>query len=72
MFALCGRQPTNVAPVVPQVRIAQVGGAIVPNTIIATGTVARRRETSLGLTSAGRIAKVTVNEGDSGFGSSHS
>jgi membrane fusion protein (multidrug efflux system) len=42
-----------------------VGSATVADTIIATGTVAWRRETSLGFTSAGRIAKVTVNEGDS-------
>jgi membrane fusion protein (multidrug efflux system) len=35
-----------------------------PATIIATGTVAWRRETSLGFTSAGRIATVAVNEGD--------
>ena len=35
------------------------------DTITATGTVAWRRETSLGFTSAGRIATVAVNEGDS-------
>ena len=52
-------------PAVPQVRIAQVGGTTVPDTIIATGTVAWRRETSLGFTSAGRIATVAVDEGDS-------
>ena len=54
-----------VAPVVPLVRIAQVGGTIVPETITATGTVAWRRETTLGFTSAGRIATMVVNEGDS-------
>lgn len=65
VLAACGQQPTAVAPAVPQVRIAQVGGATVPDTIIATGTVAWRRETSFGFTSAGRIAMIAVNEGDS-------
>lgn len=36
-----------------------------PDTITATGKLAWRRETSLGFTSAGRIATVAVNEGDS-------
>ena len=65
MLAACGQQPTTVAPTVPQVRIAQVGGTSVPDTIIATGTVAWRHETSLGFTSAGRIATMAANEGDS-------
>jgi len=60
----CGQQTAPVAPTVPQVRIAQVGGTTAPDTITATGTVAWRRETSLGFTSAGRIATVAVNEGD--------
>lgn len=64
VLAACGQQPTAVAPGVPQVRIAQVGGATVPDTIIATGTVAWRRETSFGFTSAGRIATIAVDEGD--------
>jgi RND family efflux transporter MFP subunit len=64
LIAACGQQAAPVAPAVPQVRIAQVGGATVPDTITATGTVAWRRETSLGFTSAGRIATMAVNEGD--------
>ena len=65
VLAACGQQPTPVTPAVPQVRIAQVGGTTVIDTITATGTVAWRRETSLGFTSPGRIATVAVNEGDS-------
>jgi RND family efflux transporter MFP subunit len=63
-LAACGQQAAPVAPAIPQVRIAQVGGTTVPDTITATGTVAWRRETSLGFTSAGRIATLAVNEGD--------
>ena len=65
VLAACGQRPTPVTPAVPQVRIAQVGGTTVPDTITATGKLAWRRETSLGFTSAGRIATVAVNEGDS-------
>lgn len=64
MLAACS-QPAPAPPsAAPQVRIAQVGGTNLPATISATGTVAWRRETSLGFTSAGRIATVAVNEGD--------
>lgn len=63
--AACGQQPTPEAPTIPQVRIGQVGGATVPDTITATGTVGWRRETILGFTSAGRIAAMRVDEGDS-------
>ncbi len=65
-LAACGQQPaatTSSAP--PQVRIAQVGGATIPDAITATGTVGWRRETTLGFTSAGRIAAMRVDEGDS-------
>jgi RND family efflux transporter MFP subunit len=65
LLAACGQQPaapTTSAP--PQVRIAQVGGATVPDAITATGTVGWRRETTLGFTSAGRIAAMRVDEGD--------
>lgn len=65
VLAACAQQPTTVAPAVPQVRIEQVGGTTAPDTIIASGTVAWRREASLGFTSAGRIATIAVNEGDS-------
>ena len=54
--------PTAVAP--PQVRIAEVGGATLADAITATGTVGWRRETTLGFTSAGRIASMRVDEGD--------
>lgn len=49
----------------PQVRIAQVGAQASAQTIAVTGTVALRRETSLGFTSAGRIAALRVDDGDS-------
>lgn len=49
----------------PQVRIAQIGSETAVSRVTAVGTVALRRETSLGFTSAGRIASLLVNEGDS-------
>ena len=48
----------------PQVRVAAVGGETVPDRIEGVGTVALQRETSLGFTSAGRIARLGVNPGD--------
>lgn len=63
-LAACGQEAVPAAPAVPQVRIAQVGGATEADRITATGTVAWRREASLGFTSAGRIATMAVNEGD--------
>ena len=45
--------------------MTQVGGATTPDMITATGTIGWRRETSLGFTSAGRIATMAVDEGDS-------
>ena len=65
LLAACGQQQATLAPAVPQVRIAQIGGAATLDTITATGTVAWRRETSFGFTSTGRIAMIAVNEGDS-------
>ena len=64
MLVACSQPAPAPPPAAPQVRIAQVGGTNLPATISATGTVAWRRETSLGFTSAGRIATVAVNEGD--------
>ena len=65
-LAGCGQQATNTtADAPPQVRIAQVGSATITDVVRGTGTVAWRRETSLGFTSAGRIASMRVNEGDS-------
>lgn len=48
----------------PQVRIASVGADQRAAIVRGVGTVALRREASLGFTSAGRIARLTVNEGD--------
>ncbi|MBY0519496.1 MAG: efflux RND transporter periplasmic adaptor subunit [Sphingomonas sp.] len=48
----------------PPVRIATVGAEQHAGMITGVGTVALRREASLGFTSAGRIARLTVNEGD--------
>ena len=64
-LAACGRQPPTVTPTAPQVRITQVGDATSAAMITAAGTVAWRRETTLGFTSAGRIMTMAVNEGDS-------
>lgn len=54
----------EAAPPVPQVRVAKVGVDQLPGAITGVGTVALRRESSLGFTSAGRIIRLTVNEGD--------
>ncbi len=66
ILAACGRaeQPKQVAAPVPQVRIATIGVDESPANITGVGSVALRREASLGFTSAGRIARLTVNEGD--------
>lgn len=68
MLALAGcgpATPTREAPAAPpRVRIAQVGGDAGGAVVAGVGTVALRRETQLGFTSAGRIARLTVNEGD--------
>jgi RND family efflux transporter MFP subunit len=61
----CGAQPAPVTSEKPQVRIAQVGAEATIVKIESVGTVALQRETSLGFTSAGRIARLSVNEGDS-------
>lgn len=65
LLAACGRPAaTTTVTAPPQVRIAQVGVTVAPDTITATGTIGWRRETSLGFTSAGRIASMRVDEGD--------
>jgi RND family efflux transporter MFP subunit len=56
--------PPPAKPEIPQVRIAQIGGTTTPDSIETTGTIALRRETALGFTSAGRIAMLRVDEGD--------
>ena len=48
----------------PQIRIAQVGADDRAREITGVGTVAVQREASLGFTSAGRILRLSVNEGD--------
>jgi RND family efflux transporter MFP subunit len=64
-LAACkGEAEAPGAAAAPLVRIAQVGGATVPDAINATGTVGWRREATLGFTSAGRIAAMRVDEGD--------
>jgi RND family efflux transporter MFP subunit len=61
----CGREATPSAPAAPpEVRVAMVGGASVAPAVTGVGAVALRRETQLGFTSAGRIARIAVNEGD--------
>lgn len=56
------QEPADAAPAV---RIASVGAQQQAATIRGVGTVSLRREASLGFTSAGRIARLNVNEGDS-------
>lgn len=51
-------------PVVPVVRVAQVGVTTSTPLVETAGTVALREETMLAFTSPGRIARVLVNEGD--------
>ena len=46
------------------VRVATIGSSSEAGMVTAAGTVALRRETSLGFTSAGRISRLSVNEGD--------
>lgn len=66
LVGACGKPAAkpDAAPPVPQVRVAQVGVDQQPGSVDGVGTVAVRREASLGFTSAGRIARLTVNEGD--------
>ena len=65
LLASCTQQASDTAAAAPpQVRIAQVGSSTTPDVVSGTGSVAWRRESSLGFTSAGRIASMRVNEGD--------
>lgn len=66
LLAGCGRNEPAKAPATapPEVRIATIGAEQQPAIIRGVGTVALRREASLGFTSAGRIVRLTVNEGD--------
>lgn len=60
----CGKPAAAPSAPPPEVRIAQVGGVTNGAVVVGVGTVAVRREVSLGFTSAGRIARLTVNEGE--------
>ena len=66
MLAACGKPVADQsdAPATPDIRVATVGGDSAPAKITGVGTVALRREAALGFTSAGRIARINVNEGD--------
>ena len=64
MMAACSSPPPKAEPKIFDVRIAQVGSQKAVTTISGTGTVRLRRETSLAFTTAGRIARLSVNEGD--------
>lgn len=64
LLASCAGEPAATHAKPPEVRVAQVGALATNDIVEATGTVALRRETSLGFTSAGRIATLRVNEGD--------
>jgi len=63
-LAGCSAAPKAEFAEPPQVRIAQIGATTAPDRIGGVGTVALGRETSLGFTSAGRIVRLSVNEGD--------
>ena len=52
------------APDVPDVRVATIGATSAAAEVTGVGSVALRREAQLGFTSAGRIARIAVNEGD--------
>ena len=65
LLSACGAQEAEKsAPAPLDVRVATVGATSSADSITAAGTVALRRETQLGFTSDGRIARLTVNEGD--------
>lgn len=65
LLSACGAgEPEKAADPVIDVRVATIGSSSEAGTISAAGTVALRRESQLGFTSAGRIARLSVNEGD--------
>lgn len=65
-LAGCSAAPEAVTPpaAAPEVRFVRVSGDTQAARVEGVGTVALQRETSLGFTSAGRIARLAVNEGD--------
>ncbi len=64
LSACSAPEAEKAAPAPIDVRVATVGATSSADSITAAGTVALRRETQLGFTSDGRIARLTVNEGD--------
>ncbi|MGH6615481.1 efflux RND transporter periplasmic adaptor subunit [Sphingomonas sp.] len=65
ILGACGpAKPVQEAAHRPDVRIIQVGTDAQPVSITGVGTVALRREASLGFTSPGRIERISVQEGD--------
>lgn len=60
----CSSEPPATPLSPPEIRIAQVGATSATPEITATGTIEWRRETSLGFTSPGRIARITPEEGE--------
>ena len=64
ILAGCSKSPAPPAPQAPIVRVARVAAPDLSPFITASGSVAVRRELSLGFTTAGQIATITVNEGD--------
>ncbi len=66
LLSACNRAPATspAAAPPPDVGVARVGDAAGQASITGVGTIALRREVSLGFTSAGRIARLMVNEGD--------
>lgn len=63
-ISACTSPPPKPEPKIFDVRVAEVGSQKAVVTLSAVGTVHLRRETSLAFTSAGRIAKLMVNDGD--------
>ncbi len=65
-LAACSAKPPETKPdPLVEVRLGQVQSAESSQSISAAGTLALRLETQLGFTSAGRIANIYVQEGDS-------
>ena len=64
LLAGCSKSPPPPAAQPPLIRVARVASPDLAPQIDASGSVAVRRELSLGFTTAGQIATITVNEGD--------
>lgn len=64
VLAGCSKSPPPPAASAPLIRVARVAAPNMSPEVEATGSVAVRRELSLGFTTAGQIATISVNEGD--------